>query len=78
MYIYLRSPNSLHSILTSVLCKKLSNIFSNSMCSTISVGPHGMVQPIAAAVLETFIMMNKDDTLHPRTMLAFIFANSGI
>ncbi len=31
MYIYLRSLNSLHSILTSVLCKNLNNIDSNSI-----------------------------------------------
>ncbi len=38
-----------------------------SMCSTISVGPPGMVQPIVAAVLETFVMMNKDGAIHPST-----------
>ncbi len=71
----------------SVLCKKLSNIVSNSMlrgrnfffdqldclcvmCSAISVGPRGMVQPIAAAVLKTFIMTNKDGDIHTCTMLA--------
>ncbi len=40
------------------------------MCSAISLGPRGMVQPIAAAVLKTFTMMNKDGDIHPRTMLA--------
>ncbi len=40
------------------------------MCSPISVGPHGMVQPIAAAVLKTFTMPNKDGGIHPLTMLA--------
>ncbi len=76
---------SLYSILSSVLCKN-DNIVSNSMlrkcfffnqleclfvmCSAISVGPCGMVQPIAAAVLKTFTMTNKDGSIHPRTMLA--------
>ncbi len=49
-----------------------------SMCSAISMGPHGMVQPIAAAVLETFVMMNKDGAVHTSTckLLAnLIFAN---
>ncbi len=40
------------------------------MCSAISVGPCGMVQPIAAAVLKTFTMTNKDGGIHPCTMLA--------
>ncbi len=35
------------------------------MCSAISVGPRGMVQPIAAAVLKTFTMTNiKDGGIH--------------
>ncbi len=44
-----------------------------TMCSAISVEPHGMVEPITAAVLETFTMTNKDGALNPRTMLALIF-----
>ncbi len=35
------------------------------MCSAISVGPRGMVQPIAAPVLKTFTMTNiKDGGIH--------------
>ncbi len=52
MSIYLRSSNSLHSILACVLRKKLSNIDWNYMLrmsdcdSSISVGPCGIFQPI--------------------------------
>ncbi len=34
--------------------------YTRIMCSAISMKPHGMIQPIEAAVLETFVMMNKD------------------
>ncbi len=40
------------------------------MCLAISVGLRGMVQPIAAAMLKTFTMTNKDGGIHPRIMLA--------
>ncbi len=43
-----------------------------AMCSAISVGPRGMVQPIAAAVFKTFTMTNKDGGIHPCIMLALI------
>ncbi len=41
-----------------------------SMSYAISVGPRGMVQPIAAAMLKTFTMTNKNGGIHPLTMLA--------
>ncbi len=41
--------------------------YLRTMCSAISVEPPGMVQPIAVAVLETFVMTNKDGALHPST-----------
>ncbi len=99
--MYLRSSNSLHNILASVLCKKNEAIltkipcfgavlwlyrfewnhmvwfsqshitwsYANKMAAPIpsDMAPikHGMVQPIAVAVLKTFAMMNKDGTLHP-------------
>ncbi len=39
--------------------------YLRTICSAISMKPCAMVQPIAAAVLETFVMMNKDGTHHP-------------
>ncbi len=82
------SPNSLYSILTSVLCKKIEAIltqipccrealwlyrfkYPRTICSAISVKPRGMVQPIATAVLETFIMTNKDGAHHPTSTCCF-------
>ncbi len=94
MSMYLRSSNSLHSTLVSVLCKKNEAIltqipcfravlwlyrfewnymvwfsqshitcsYANKMAAPI---PRGIVQPIAAAVLKTFAMTNKDCVLHP-------------
>ncbi len=43
--------------------------YANKMAAPIPCGmmpiPRGIVQPIAAAVLQTFSMTNKDGTLHP-------------
>ncbi len=39
----------------------------HAMCSAISLELHGMFQQIAAAVLETFVMKNKDGAVHPAT-----------
>ncbi len=40
--------------------------YLRTICSAISVKPHGMVQPITAAVLESFVMTNKDGAHHHR------------
>ncbi len=55
MYMFLRSSNSLHSILPSVLCKKWSNMCWNSMLwgSGVSVGPHGHVSANRSKVINS-------------------------
>ncbi len=46
--------------------------FLRTMCLAISMEPRGMVERIAAAVLKTFTMTNKDGTLHRGS---HVFAN---
>ncbi len=46
-----------------------------AMCSAISMGPRGMVRPIAVAVLENLVMTNKDGALPSIHMLALISVN---
>ncbi len=51
-------------------CEGACFFFDQLEClHTISIGPGGMVQPIAVAVLKAFPMMNKDGGIHPSTML---------
>ncbi len=45
-----------------------------TICSAISMKPHGMVQPITAAVLETFIMTNKDGAHPPPSINMLVFS----
>ncbi len=40
-------------------------LWGSAVVISIQMKPHGMVQPITVAVLETFAMTNKDGALHP-------------
>ncbi len=44
--MYLRSSNSLHSILVSVLCKKNEATWTQIPCYGVALDSSGMVQPI--------------------------------
>ncbi len=92
MYIYLRSSNSLHSILAFVLCKTWSNIDSNSMLRgsavfiSIRVFPyyvfgnfHGTTWYGSAnrsSCARNF--QNKDGALHPSTCWLSFLQTEGI